>query len=87
MKKINAYTTHFTMINGAKEVLSSSSNVTTTELVVNTSVACVSTSSRVINGTKYLVSRFITSLFSLLGTFFSLIWSKIDNIIKNIVLI
>lgn len=83
MEKLNTYTTRFTLINGAREVFSTSTSTTPAEMVINTSVACISTSSRLINGTKNIILNLFSTLLAAFTLILSFMWTRIDNIIKT----
>ena len=83
MEKLNTYTTRFTLINGAREVFSTSTSTTPAEIVINTSVACVTTSSRLINGTRYIISNIFSKLMAVFTLVLSFMWTTIDNTVKT----
>jgi hypothetical protein len=86
MEKFNTYTTRFTIINGAKEILSNPITSTPSECVVNTSVECITTSSRLINGTKFIISKLFSMFVVVISSILSFFWTRVDNLIKTHIL-
>jgi len=86
MEKFNTYTTRFTIINGAKEILSNPITSTPSECVVNTSVECITTSSRLINGTKFIISKLFSMFVVVISSILSFFWSRVDNLITTHIL-
>lgn len=87
VEKINAYTTRFTIISGAKEVCPTPITSTPSELVVNTSVECITTSSRILNGTKVIITKLFSMLTTLVVSFVLFFWNRIDTFIKTHILL
>ena len=86
MEKFNTYTTRFTNINGAKEILSNPITSTPSECVVNTSVECITTSSRLINGTKFIISKLFSMFVVVISSILSFFWRRVDNLITTHIL-